>query len=111
MERIYLKDLKNYYGKEVEISGFVENIRDLQWVQFVILRDSTGKVQITIEKSEEQNKAEKVTVKTYCYSLPDDKILSINNVLESSNILEAKVLTLENIQTTITKNHFNLGCL
>ncbi len=56
MERIYLKDLKNYYGKEVELSGFVENIRDLQWVQFVILKDDTGKVQITIEKSEEKNK-------------------------------------------------------
>ncbi len=56
MERIYLKDLKNYYGKEVELSGFVENIRDLQWVQFVILKDNTGKVQITIEKSEEKNK-------------------------------------------------------
>ena len=56
MERIYLNELKNYYGKEVEVSGFVENIRDLQWVQFVILKDNTGKVQITIEKSEEKNK-------------------------------------------------------
>ena len=56
MERIYLNELKNYYDKTVEISGFVDNIRDLQWVQFVILRDNTGKVQITIEKSEEKNK-------------------------------------------------------
>jgi len=56
MERIYLNELKKYYGKEVEVSGFVENIRDLQWVQFVILKDNTGKVQITIEKSEEKNK-------------------------------------------------------
>ena len=39
MERIYLNELKNYYDKTVEISGFVDNIRDLQWVQFVILRD------------------------------------------------------------------------
>ena len=52
----------------------------------------------------EQNKAEKVTVKTYCYSLPDDKLLSINNVLESSNLLEAKALTLENIQNTINED-------
>ncbi len=56
MNKIYVKDLKNYYGKTVEFSGFVDNIRDLQWVQFVILRDSTGKVQVTIEKSEEKNK-------------------------------------------------------
>ena len=54
MKRIYLNELKEYYGKEVEVSGVVENIRDLQWVQFVILKDNTGKVQITIEKSEEK---------------------------------------------------------
>ena len=56
MNKIYAKDLEKYYGKEIEFSGFVDNIRDLQWVQFVILRDSTGKVQVTIEKSEEKNK-------------------------------------------------------
>ena len=56
MNKIYVKDLNKYYGEKIEFSGFVENIRDLQWVQFVILRDSTGKVQVTIEKSEEKNK-------------------------------------------------------
>ncbi len=56
MSKIYVKDLNKYYGEKIEFSGFVENIRDLQWVQFVILRDSTGKVQVTIEKSEEKNK-------------------------------------------------------
>jgi aspartyl-tRNA synthetase len=51
-----IEELKKHFNEEVEISGFVENIRDLQWVQFVILRDRTGKVQITIEKSVEENK-------------------------------------------------------
>ena len=55
MKNISIKELKNHLGEEVTISGFVDNIRDLQWVQFVIIRDSTGKVQITIEKSEEKN--------------------------------------------------------
>ncbi len=56
MKKIYVNELKNHYGEEIEFSGFVDNIRDLQWVQFVILKDNTGKVQMTIEKSEEQNK-------------------------------------------------------
>ena len=56
MKKIYLNELKDYYEKEVEVSGFVDNIRDLQWVQFVILKDSSGKVQLTIEKSDEKNK-------------------------------------------------------
>lgn len=51
-----VEELKKHYNEEIEISGFIENIRDLQWVQFVILRDKTGKVQITIEKSEDSNK-------------------------------------------------------
>ena len=56
MKKIYFKDLENYFDKEIEISGFVENIRNIKWVQFLVLRDSTDKVQVTIEKSEEANK-------------------------------------------------------
>lgn len=56
MNKIYVNELNNYFEKEITFQGFVDNIRDLQWVQFVILKDSTGKVQMTIEKSEEKNK-------------------------------------------------------
>ena len=56
MKKIYVNELKNHLGEEIEFSGFVDNIRNLQWVQFVILRDSTGRVQVTIEKSEAANK-------------------------------------------------------
>ena len=52
----------------------------------------------------EQNKSEKVTIKTYCYSIPENQLLSINNVLESSDLLEVKGLTLENIQNTINED-------
>ena len=56
MKKVYVNELKNYLEKEVSFSGFVDTIRDKKWVMFVILRDSTGKVQMTIEKSEEKNK-------------------------------------------------------
>lgn len=56
MNKILIKDLKDHFNEEIEIGGFVENIRDLQYVQFVILKDSTGKIQLTLEKSEEKNK-------------------------------------------------------
>jgi len=55
MEKIYFSDLEKYYNQEIEISGFVDKIRDLQFVQFIVLRDSSGKVQVTIEKND-QNK-------------------------------------------------------
>ncbi|MCK4551388.1 MAG: aspartate--tRNA(Asn) ligase [Tenericutes bacterium] len=56
MEKIYFEDLQNYFNQEISISGFVDKVRDLQYVQFLIIRDSSAKVQLTIEKNEE-NKA------------------------------------------------------
>ena len=56
MKKININELSNYFDQEIEISGFIENIRNMTWVQFIVLRDLSGKVQITIEKSEEQNK-------------------------------------------------------
>ncbi len=53
MKNIALEELKNYYNEEVEICGFIDKIRDLQYVQFLILKDRTGKVQVTIEKNKE----------------------------------------------------------
>ena len=55
MKKIYFKNLNEYFGQEVELYGFVESIRNLQYVQFMVIRDVTGKVQVTIEKSEENS--------------------------------------------------------
>jgi nondiscriminating aspartyl-tRNA synthetase len=55
MEKVYAKDLNQYYDKEVTFEGFVDSIRNIKWVIFLVLRDSTGKVQVTIEKSDEKN--------------------------------------------------------
>ena len=56
MKKININELNSYYNQEVEISGFVDSVRNMAWVQFIVLRDRTGKVQITIEKSEDKNK-------------------------------------------------------
>ena len=54
--KVNVNELKNYVGEEIVFSGFIDAIRDKKWVMFVILRDATGKVQMTIEKSDENNK-------------------------------------------------------
>lgn len=57
---------------------------------------------IVIKSSlKEQGKSEKVTIKTYCYSIPENKLLTLNNLLESSDLLAVKEITLEDIQNTI----------
>ena len=39
MNKIYVKDLKEHFNEEIEFQGFVENIRDLQYVQFVVYKE------------------------------------------------------------------------
>ena len=50
--KISVHELNKYIGQEIEFQGFIDAIRDKKWVMFVILRDATGKVQMTLEKSE-----------------------------------------------------------
>ncbi|MDD4027494.1 MAG: aspartate--tRNA(Asn) ligase [Bacilli bacterium] len=50
--KIFANNLIDYIDKDVVFSGFIDNIRDLQYVQFIIVRDSSGKVQVTIEKND-----------------------------------------------------------
>jgi len=61
MEKLLFKNLAAHFGETIEICGFVDKVRDLQYVQFVVVRDSSGKVQITIEKND-ANKAMNETV-------------------------------------------------
>ncbi len=93
---MYIKELKNNLGKEVIIQGFVDSIRDLQYVQFVILRDGTGKVQITIEKSEEKNKDMIELVS----KLTLESTLKVVGVINSND--KVKLNAMELIPTTIT---------
>lgn len=49
-------NFKESIGKKITISGFAEKIRNLQWVQFIVLRNEGQRIQITIEKSDDKNK-------------------------------------------------------
>ena len=96
IKKINVNELKNYYGKEIEFSGFVDTIRDKKWVQFVILRDETGLVQMTIEKSDENNK-EMVELIS---SLPVESTVLVNcKVVENPQV---KLNGMELIPTNIT---------
>ncbi len=53
--KIDVKDLNKHTREHIVFSGYIDAIRDKKWVMFVILRDNTGKVQMTLEKSEEKN--------------------------------------------------------
>lgn len=48
MERVQIKNLKE--NTQTKIAGFVEKVRDTRYMVFVIIRDITGKIQVSIDK-------------------------------------------------------------
>lgn len=49
MKRILISELKE--NELSKISGFIETIRDTKYMIFIMLKDRTGKIQVSIEKS------------------------------------------------------------
>ena len=52
MERTYAADVRG--AEQIKVCGFVENIRNKSKMAFIVLKDITGKVQITVEKGENE---------------------------------------------------------
>ena len=55
MERTLIKDIAP--GKR-KVSGFVENFRNKRTMAFIVIKDATGKLQVTIEKEKHPEMAE-----------------------------------------------------
>lgn len=62
--RTYIKDIAGKIGTEVKVQGFAENIRNSKAMMFIVLKDITGKVQITLEKEKEPLLAERMEAVT-----------------------------------------------
>ncbi|HIS94317.1 MAG TPA: aspartate--tRNA(Asn) ligase [Candidatus Ventricola gallistercoris] len=52
MERTYAADVRS--AEQIKVCGFVENIRNKSKMAFIVLKDITSKVQITVEKGENE---------------------------------------------------------
>jgi len=53
MERILIRDAKEKIAEVIALKGFVHAVRNQKSVQFIILRDHTGLIQVVAERSEE----------------------------------------------------------
>src|SRR5215216_7233356 len=52
MQRTLIKDVREKIGQSVTVMGFVHVVRNQKAVQFIVLRDHTGMIQIAVERSE-----------------------------------------------------------
>lgn len=80
MERVFIKDLK--LGEVNHLAGYVENIRNKKYMCFIVLRDLSGKIQITIEKEKHPEMVEdldKITV---------DSVISVEGLVLASEYVK-----------------------
>jgi aspartyl-tRNA synthetase len=61
MERTYIKDLRSMVGQTVQINGWLQTLRDQKKLQFLIMRDPTGLVQVVHWKPNNEELAEQIS--------------------------------------------------
>lgn len=121
MKKIYFKNLEEYINKEITIEGFIDNIRDLQYVQFLIIRDSSGKLQVTIEKNKDNKKLNEIvssltiesTIKIKGTLLSNEKVklngkeLIPTEIIVTSKCLEDLPLNYKDSKSTLLDTRLN----
>lgn len=50
MKRTLIRDIRAKAGETAKVQGFVENFRDGKSMAFIVVKDITGKLQVTVEK-------------------------------------------------------------
>ena len=61
MERTSIKDLRSVIGQTVQIKGWLQTLRDQKKLQFLIIRDQTGLVQVVHWKPNNEDLAVKIS--------------------------------------------------
>lgn len=79
MERTYAANVRA--ADEIRVCGFVDTIRNKSKMAFIVLKDITGKVQITVEKGEDEALDTAVNAIT-----PDSVITVIGKAVESEYV-------------------------
>jgi aspartyl-tRNA synthetase len=89
----YVNELLSNKGKDVVIAGWVENVKELANLRFIILRDRTGLAQITIHKKESPQNlvalSEKLNVQDVIAveaSIPEKQIAKIGPEVKPKSI-------------------------
>ena len=81
VRRTWVAELWRSLGSIVRVSGFVETIRDQKRMQFLVLRDRTGAVQLTHEKASDGEIAERIAALT-----PGSAISATGRVVDAEQV-------------------------
>lgn len=93
MERVYIGEIRSHLEKEILIQGFVDSFRDSKHMAFIVVKDITGRVQITVEKAKLEGLLPEIA------KITQDSVISATGVCHESEYV--KLNNLEFIPTTI----------
>jgi aspartyl-tRNA synthetase len=74
MQRVQVNDLKDNIGKEVNLKGWAQVVRDQKKIQFIVFRDVTGVVQLVVFNNEKVSE----TVR----GLSQESVISVNGLVK-----------------------------
>ena len=94
MERTYIRDVAAKAEQEVLVRGFTENFRDGKSMAFLVIKDITGKVQVTIEKELHPEWADTLA------QITQDTVVSVTGIVKLSEFV--KLNGIEIIPTSIS---------
>ena len=93
MNRTYINEVQKEIGNTVKVQGFIENLRNSKAMAFIVLKDITGKLQITVEKADHPELVDTIDQLT-----PDSVITVTGKVVENDYV---KMGGIEMIPTAI----------
>jgi len=85
LKRTHIEEAKRRIGEPVTISGWVSNIRDLGRIIFILLRDVTGEIQVTVDPGDAVHQEIRSS------NLGREDVISVEGRAASSEIAHAGV--------------------
>lgn len=82
MNRIQIGEIHSHLDTPILLQGFVENIRDGKAMAFIVLKDISGKVQITIEKEKHPELLEVLS------AITRDSVISVTGTAVASEYVK-----------------------
>jgi aspartyl-tRNA synthetase len=99
MERTLVRDARQKVGELVALRGFVHTVRNQKAVQFIILRDHTGLIQVVAERSETNQSLNELIAQMPRESAIEVRGLVVNNPSVKLGQLEVQLMTLSVLST------------
>jgi len=81
MNRTYIQEVQKEIGNTIKVQGFIENLRNSKYMAFIVLKDITGKLQITVEKEDHPELVDTIDRLT-----PDSVITVTGKVMENDYV-------------------------